>query len=703
MTSNVTYHQFGQQSSWWASGDVSANTGFSPIGQSNSYYWLANLDVQNSSATGAVVCFGASITDGYASTFGGNKRWPNDLAGRLAGAGMTVGVLNQGISGNKLLSDGSGPSAVNRFQRDVVSQPNVKWVIFSDDPINDLTSNNPPPTAAQLESATTQLITAAHNAGIKIYLSTLTPYSKYSGWTQAQETVRGQVIAWIKGGTTGADGVVDQDAATHDPANPTAFLPAYDSGDGLHPNDSGLQAIANAVNLGFFGQAATEAPFGGAPWAVPGTVQSENYDTGGEGLAYHDSDTANSGGQYRTDGVDVESTTDTGGGYDIGYTNNGEWMKYTVNVSTAGTYNVAIRVASVAAVGSTAGTLHIQTPSGVNLSGTVNVPGTGGWQTWSTVSAVVTLPAGQQILEVFEDTGGYNLNSMSFTAATPTEAPFGGTPWAIPGIVQAENFDTGGESVAYHDAEAANQGGQYRTTEGVDVEVCGDTGGGYDVGWNSGGEYQKYTVNVSTAGTYTVSFRVANGTTGNGSFHLQSAGGTNLTGTVTVAPSGGWQMWTTVSANVTLPAGQQVLRLVDDGGNYNLNYMTFATQGGGGRPDVVVTGITWSPISPTSGSHVVFTATVKNQGSTATPAGTIVGCQFAVDGATSPVTWSDTDTTSLAPGASVNLTANSGTAGSNFWTAASGSHTVQAWVDDVNRIAESNESNNKLTASISVP
>jgi len=470
-------------------------------------------------------------------------------------------------------------------------------------------------------------------------------------------------------------------------------------------------------------------------------------------------------------------------------------MKYTVNVATAGTYNVAIRVASLTAVGSTAGTLHIQTPSGTNLSGTVNVPGTGGWQTWSTVNATVTLPVGQQILEVLEDTAGYNLNSMAFTTSTPTEGPYLGTPWAIPGIVQAENYDTGGEGVAYHDNEAANQGGQYRTTEGVDVEACADTGGGYDIGWNNSGEYQKYTVNVATAGTYTVSFRVANGTTGNGTFHLQNAAGTNLTGTVNVTATGGWQTWSTVTANVTLTAGQQILRLSDDGGNYNINSMTFATQGGGTAPpaptnltatagnaqvslswtgstgatsytvlrgtatgqetttvttgvtgttytntgltngtkyyytvkavnasgssgssneatatpaggvagiDLIVTSITWSPTSPTSGSHVVFTATVKNQGSTATPAGTIVGLQFGVDGVTSPITWSDTDTTSLAPGASVNLTANNGTTG-NFWTATSGSHTVQAWVDDVNRIAESNENNNKLMATVSVP
>jgi len=100
---------------------------------------------------------------------------------------------------------------------------------------------------------------------------------------------------------------------------------------------------------------------------------------------------------------------------------------------------------------------------------------------------------------------------------------------------------------------------------------------------------------------------------------------------------------------------------------------------------------------------VVFSCVVKNQGSVATPAGTIIGVQFAVDGVTTPINWSDTDTTSLAPGASVTLTANNGTNGVNYWTATSGSHSVQAWVDDVNRIGESNETNNKTTAPFTVP
>jgi len=132
-------------------------------------------------------------------------------------------------------------------------------------------------------------------------------------------------------------------------------------------------------------------------------------------VAYHDVDAANNGAVYRTDGVYIEACTDTGGGYNIGWTANGEYLKYTVNVATAGTYTVGIRLAAATAVGTNAGTLHLQTPSGTNLSGTVTVPGTGGWQVWTTVNATVTLAAGQQVIELFEDTAAYNINSMVFT------------------------------------------------------------------------------------------------------------------------------------------------------------------------------------------------------------------------------------------------------------------------------------------------
>ena len=247
-----TYHQQGTQTNYVASGDVSGNKDLSNPSTMGSYYVLSNLDVKNSNALGALVTLGASITDGVASSGDQNRRWPNDLAVRLNMASLVIAVLNQGISGNTLLHDGAGQSAINRFQRDVLNQPDVAWVIFSDDPINDLGATTNRPTGAQLITGMQQLVTSAHQAHLKYLCSTLTPFEGSGGWSADGETARGQINAFVRSATSGCDGVVDQDTATHDPANPTKYLPAYDAGDHLHPNDAGLQAIANAVDLSLF-------------------------------------------------------------------------------------------------------------------------------------------------------------------------------------------------------------------------------------------------------------------------------------------------------------------------------------------------------------------------------------------------------------------------------------------------------------------
>jgi lysophospholipase L1-like esterase len=254
----ATLHQDARQTNYVAAGDVSGNASLPGAREMGSNYFLAGLDVQSDAAQGAVVTLGASLTDGVASSPNANRRWPDDLAKRLADSGRTVGVLNAGISGNRLLQDGTGPSALERFDRDVLSQPNVRWVIFSDDPINDVGSTNPRPTGAQLVTGIKQLISLAHGKNIKFLCSTLIPFEGASYWSREGETARAAVNAFIRGSGSGCDGIVDQDSATHDPVSPTKFLPAYDSGDHLHPNTAGLQAIADAVSLSFF--AASSAP-----------------------------------------------------------------------------------------------------------------------------------------------------------------------------------------------------------------------------------------------------------------------------------------------------------------------------------------------------------------------------------------------------------------------------------------------------------
>lgn len=164
---------------------------------------------------------------------------------------------------------------------------------------------------------------------------------------------------------------------------------------------------------------------------------------------------------------------------------------------------------------------------------------------------------------------------------TPASTPFGGTPWAVPGPIEAENFDSGGEGVAYHDLEAANQGGSYRTSEGVDIQATTDAGGGFNVGWVRGGEWLKYTTNVASAGPYDLSLRLANPATG-GSLHVE-VDGVNVTGSLAVPNTGGWQNWTTINkTGISLSAGQHVVTIAFDvnasnGAVGNLNWFSFAS------------------------------------------------------------------------------------------------------------------------------
>ncbi|MGW7541585.1 discoidin domain-containing protein [Streptomyces sp. NPDC054770] len=163
--------------------------------------------------------------------------------------------------------------------------------------------------------------------------------------------------------------------------------------------------------------AAPEGPYGGTPAAVPGTVQAEDYDTGGQGVAYNVTSVNGNANAYRADGVDLDNTADTGGGYNLGWTGGGQWFRYTVDVATAGTYTLGLRVAAPSAV---TGALHLSDAAGTDLTGAVDLPATGDWQTWATVTTRVTLPAGRQTLTLDQDSGGWNINYLVFAATTDT-------------------------------------------------------------------------------------------------------------------------------------------------------------------------------------------------------------------------------------------------------------------------------------------
>lgn len=188
------------------------------------------------------------------------------------------------------------------------------------------------------------------------------------------------------------------------------------------------------------------------------------------------------------------------------------------------------------------------------------------------------------VARVVDNLGGVATDHVDITVGSGCgQAPFLGAPFLFPTRVQAEAYDTGGEGVAYHDANAANNGGQYRPGEGVDIETCTDAGGGYNVGWVNPGEYVEYTVNAPVSGSYPIQVRVASQTVG-GTFHLEF-NGQDATGHILVPVTGGWQAWTTISTTATLNAGLQVMRFVPTAGEFNLNYFDVVSAPSAVPPD----------------------------------------------------------------------------------------------------------------------
>ena len=224
-----------------------------------SWYFVKGVDVEPAVAkAGAVVAFGDSITDGAYATDNENHRWPDYLAVRLHNnpATANLAVLNEGIGGNCVLIHCVAPNALARFDRDVLSQAGVRYVIVLES-INDIGALHEPNrpnyhlTAQDLEQGLSQIVARAHEHGIKVFGATLTPYQGAGYYTDQGEQIREAVNQWIL--TSGVfDGTIDFDKATRDPATPLVFAPAFDSGDHLHPKDAGYDAMANAIDLSLF-------------------------------------------------------------------------------------------------------------------------------------------------------------------------------------------------------------------------------------------------------------------------------------------------------------------------------------------------------------------------------------------------------------------------------------------------------------------
>lgn len=328
-----------------------------------------------------------------------------------------------------------------------------------------------------------------------------------------------------------------------------------------------LYVVTGGFNLNYVDatfQAPVQSPYNNTIVSLPGKIEAENYDLGGQGVAYNDATAANEGAAYRTDGVDVQVTTDAGAGHNIGWTADGEWLEYTVNVTTSRAYDISFRSA-----GTGSGAIRMEV-DGIDVTGTVALPNTTGWQTWATTTkSNVALTAGQHIVRLFVITGGFNLNFVEVKVPAVVQSPYNNTIVSLPGKLEAENYDIGGQGIAYNDATPTNEGTAYRN-DAVDVQTS--TEGGHNIGWTQDGEWLEYTVNVTSSGSYDVGFRTAS--TSGGAIRME-IDGTDVTGTVALANTGGWQTWvTTNKTNVALTAGQHILRLFVVTGGFNLNYIT---------------------------------------------------------------------------------------------------------------------------------
>lgn len=266
----ITYytdHPISHQTNYVCNTDQVNNTTLTNPTNFIPWHFLSAIDVQGPAADVAIVAVGDSITDGAGQDANSsNHRWPNYLTNRLYANGnyTNLAVVNEGIGSDRVLTDGvlnphSGltPSTLNRWQPDVLARAGVKYIILLEG-VNDIDASvsprGPHITAQDLINGYETLITQAHNAGLIVYMATMTPAGGRSVWTTAAQTMHDDANAWIRQDTANGyeDGFIEFEQAVWDPSNHNQYLPAYDSGDHLHPNDAGKQVMANAIALSLF-------------------------------------------------------------------------------------------------------------------------------------------------------------------------------------------------------------------------------------------------------------------------------------------------------------------------------------------------------------------------------------------------------------------------------------------------------------------
>lgn len=261
--SRETSHPGSRATSYYVHGDAVGAATLTEPKQVDHWFQISEIDVQAPQEAGAVVVLGDSITDGHGATTNGNDRWTDVLAARLQASPQTryIGVSNQGIGGNNLLTDGLGPNALSRFDRDVLAPAGVRWLIVFEG-VNDLgglarTGEVPPADHAALVervlAAYRQIIERAHAHNLRVLGATITPYvgSTYYHPGPSSEADRQAVNQWIRAAGH-FDGAIDFDAVVRDSAHPDQLLPAFDSGDHLHPSPAGYKAMAHSIPVSVF-------------------------------------------------------------------------------------------------------------------------------------------------------------------------------------------------------------------------------------------------------------------------------------------------------------------------------------------------------------------------------------------------------------------------------------------------------------------
>ncbi len=325
------------------------------------------------------------------------------------------------------------------------------------------------------------------------------------------------------------------------------------------------------------------------PHTLPVRIEAEDYDLGGEGIAYHDTTPGNSGGAYRQDDVDIEANPSELSP-NVGWVRDGEFLAYTITVPSTETCNHYWLTARVASPNS--GRTVVISVDGV-LASTIAVPNTGSFASYASVQAPIALSSGSHVLRMTFQGDGQNVNWFEF-------AQGGISPYkqhTIPGRIEAEDYDLGGEDIAYHDTTPGNSGGAYRQDD-VDIETTAGEGTP-NVGWVRNGEWLAYDVNVSRTGPtvltpYLLTMRVASPYAGR-TVALTLDG--EAVGTIAVPNTGSFSRYTTVQAPVTLRAGQHGLKMTFQGDGQNVNWLEFSTGT-----------VTTTPTTPAPSGEASFTA-----------------------------------------------------------------------------------------------